>query len=143
MEKQDTPVQSRKFRVLVVRESFFEDDLKKLDVDVDSTWGLTHSDRSVIDPPDWKNCFKNDRLEKLVGYGAAKQSKGYLAYKRSRLKMLQTLKHLYDAQENQKVQLFLVGSLLIPALGSHLEEEGEEGGRSPSKRKGRRSSIIC
>eukprot|EP01047_Picozoa_sp_COSAG01_P030161 COSAG01_NODE_2093_length_8443_cov_351.385307_5_plen_143_part_00 len=140
MEKQDTPVQSRKFRVLVVRESFFED-MKKLDVDVDSTWGLTHSDRSVIDPPDWKNRFKDDRLEKLVGYGAAKQSKSYLAYKRNRLKILQTLKRLYDAQEGQKVQLFLVGSLLIPALEPHPEEEGEEGGASHSRRKGRRPGM--
>eukprot|EP01047_Picozoa_sp_COSAG01_P072163 COSAG01_NODE_11402_length_1943_cov_1.081887_1_plen_198_part_00 len=114
MEKKDTPHQSRKFRVLLVRESFFDVDLKEMGVDVDSAWDLEQLDCGVLDED---NCFQDSRLEQIVG--GQNQPKGYKAYKRDRLLKLQTLKRLHSDKGADR--LFLVGSVLIPAAEHHPE----------------------
>jgi hypothetical protein len=114
MEKKDTPPQSRKFRVLLVRESFFDVDLKEMGVDVDSAWDLKHLDCGVLHKD---NCFQDSRLEQIVG--GQNQPKGYVAYKRDRLLKLQTLKRLHNDKGADR--LFLVGSVLIPAAEHHPE----------------------
>jgi hypothetical protein len=110
MEKQDTPPQSRKFRLLLVRESFFEEDLGvRYNVGAfDTTWDLKYASLSVIDR---RQRFEDNGLEQIVC--GANQNPGYVAYKRDRLLKLRKLQQLYNA--NGADRMFLVGSVLIAA----------------------------
>eukprot|EP01047_Picozoa_sp_COSAG01_P002482 COSAG01_NODE_66_length_29241_cov_17.772768_17_plen_185_part_00 len=116
MEKEDTPPQSRKFRLLLVRDSFFEEDLGvRYNVGAfDTTWDLTDASRKVIDRA---QRFEDDRLEQIVCGANQNPDDGYVAYKRDRLLKLRTLQQLYN--EKGADRMFLVGSVFIAASEHH------------------------
>ena len=109
LEKQGTPVQSSKFRVLLVRRAFL-DQVKELA----ELYCQFNSDGKFERNADGK--FVDEKLEAVInGIDTAKDTKreeDHMAYKRNRLQHLWTLKRLFDEQAD-KERLFLIGSVML------------------------------
>lgn len=125
LEKHGTPVQSSKFRVLLVRREIL-DQLKELKCQI-------NSDGKFEINADGK--FVDEKLEAVInGIDTAKDTereKDHMAYKRNRLQHLWTLKRLFDEQAD-KNRLFLIGSVMLSmAVAPNDADNASDGEPSP------------